>query len=514
MKKALFLSVLLLILVHIRCSFDALSGTTSSENAKIIGSVVTKTGSGASNTIVKMIPKEYISLIDGALPDSLVDTTDQNGEFEFSIARGNVYNIEAVQITERTRLLITGVYVHGDTVLVPTDTLKQPGMIKLFIPDTLDTTGVYAVIIGTTIYSGLWKTVSDSTGTSIAIDSVPEAKIPAIFYHSATSTRIISDTITVVENDTAITDAFVFWANYTTENSSLRHNEVRDILITSDGSKWFATTGGVAKVDGIDWTLYHEGNSGLPADWVRSITIDKSGNLWFAMGIYFMDGVAEFDGAAWTTYGESNSDLPYNSVNHIMCDNTGNIWASMDEGKAVARFDGTTWIGLDSTNSGLPSNTVKYIIQDKNNNLWFATNGGVAQFDGTTWTVYNTDNSGIGSNINYSIGIERNGTIWFGHEGSISKYDGANWTIYDGSFSDLLSVGGVQTIVEDTAGNIWIGTMWGLIKFDGVTWTDYNGKRYKQLDGKAIYAISFDRDNNMWLGTWRSGVMAFGPTVK
>ena len=525
MKKVnLFLICFYSLFIHCSLSlFSSNDGGSSSEVIAVIGNIVNNDGATGQGTQVFLISNEYNPIKDGPITDSLIDTTDSLGFYHFTIPKSDsgIYNIQAVHNANKKSLLITNLAIREDTVSIPVDTLKDPGAIKLFLPDTIDTADAYVYIRGTTLYGYLSETVSDSNGYSITLDSVPEAMLYGIHYgkiNDPLEPVLLSDTVTVIPNDTVIIEAFISWVNYTTENSGLRDNEVMDILITSDGSKWFATTGGVAKLDGADWTLYHMGNSGLPDDWVRSVTMDKSGNIWFAMGVDFKDGVAKFDGVTWTGFNENNSGLPYNSVNHVMCDNDGNIWACMDEGidssYGAAKFDGTTWTGYDSVNSGLPSNIVRQIAQDNNNTLWFATNGGVAQFDGTTWTVYNTTNSGIGSNTNYSIRIELNGNIWFGHEGSLSKFDGSNWTVYDNSYSDLLSVGGVQTIAEDTHGNIWIGTMWGLIKFDGITWTDYDGERYKLLDGKAIYAISFDSDNNMWLGTWRSGVIAFGPTVK
>ncbi|MBN2036742.1 MAG: DUF2341 domain-containing protein, partial [Chitinispirillaceae bacterium] len=85
------------------------------------------------------------------------------------------YNLQAVHLSARTRLLITAVTVGGDTTWVATDTLRVPGIVKVYLPDGLDPGNCLVYVPGTTIAAS-----SVPTTRYVVIDSVPAGKIPSL----------------------------------------------------------------------------------------------------------------------------------------------------------------------------------------------------------------------------------------------------------------------------------------------------------------------------------------------
>ena len=332
MKHTLgYILIALLIGALVSCSTSPLAGNSSEiTNGYVVGSIINIDGSPASNTVVRLVPADYDPVKGPPLPESLIDTTNQYGEYSFTISDTGNFNIQAVHLSERTRLLTQGIVIDNqkDTIVLPDDTLKEPGVIKIFLPDTIDTTGAYLYIEGTTIFENLAKSVVDSEGLSIIIDSVPEAEIPGLHYdkiNNPANPLLLSDTLQVTSNDTFVTEAFVFWINYTQTNSGLPGGVILDIYKAYGETMWFATNAeGVAVFNGTGWAVYDTNNSQIPSNIVHEVIRDNAGLMWFAT----QGGVASFDGITWTTYTADNSDMPGNFATIIDFDSKGIIWIS------------------------------------------------------------------------------------------------------------------------------------------------------------------------------------------
>jgi hypothetical protein len=159
------------------CSMDG-GGGSDVGNGKVVGMMITSQGGLAANTQVMLITADYNPETDGPVPDSLIDTTNSAGEYSFSMLQENMYNIVAVQLDSRERLIIASIIVRRNaTVNVPVDTLQQPGAIKVMLPDSVDAVNGYVYVPGTTITAGL----GGATGF-IMVDSVPAGTMPAVNY--------------------------------------------------------------------------------------------------------------------------------------------------------------------------------------------------------------------------------------------------------------------------------------------------------------------------------------------
>ena len=140
------------------------------------------------------------------------------------------------------------------------------------------------------------------------------------------------------------------WTTYTTANSGILDNDVTAVTIDATGAFWFGTgTAGVSHTQNlVAWTSYTTAN-GLGSNDVRDILVGSDGAVWFATE----GGVSRYINGVFSTSNVANSGVPSNSTRALAEDAQGNIWVATDGG--VGRFDGTTWVSF-TTAGGLASN--------------------------------------------------------------------------------------------------------------------------------------------------------------
>jgi len=491
-------------------------GGTEDVNSKtVIGVIYDATNKPAANTQVILIPYNYNPVSDGAIPDSLKDTTDKNGIYVFHTADSGAFNVQATHIFERTQAFIPEIKTTHDTTFAPFDTLKGLGTLKIFLPDSIDTVNGYVYIPGTMIHKNLSSINSKNLSRSITIDSLPEATFTAAYYdvlNDPYQPVVLTDTLSIFENDTLVIETVVFWAQYTIENSSLLSNHVFCICEGADEALWFGTFAGAARFNGTTWTNFTTANSGLRHNYVYDIERDKYGTLWFAT----QGGFSSFNGSVWNRHDSLNARLKSKYTTCIQFDKYGNIWIGTYAGGLVKVNKYATSLTIyDTSNCEIPQDSLNDLAIDKEGTIWVATIlKGIGKLSGQTWTVYDTTNSPIRSNNIFKVTIDSLGNKWFGyHQGGVSKLEGSKWeTYYAGS--SIILMGAIYTSEPDMYGNMWFGTTIGLTKYDGKIWTNFVGEKYKLLQDKWVYSIFIDKDNNKWVGTKNCGLIAFGPTIK
>lgn len=192
---------------YFRCSVptQVVGGGSDTE---VSGKIVDTEGDPAPNTIVQLIPNDFNPYKEAGLLDSLpVDTTDSMGAYCFhSIDTGGMYNIQALHLTERTSVFVKDIEAAGDTTHVPTGILTEPGSIRTFLPNTVDTVDGYVFIEGSTILHDL--SGGSYIGGSyylIVIDSVPTGLMPSVIYvprQQDPHQYLLSNIAVVQSNDT------------------------------------------------------------------------------------------------------------------------------------------------------------------------------------------------------------------------------------------------------------------------------------------------------------------------
>ena len=190
-----------------RCSNIPLAGGSDNPDFKIVGVITDAGGLPAPNTEVRLIPGSYNPANGPALSASLTDTTDSRGSYRFTVAQRGVYDIQAVQLTQRTRSLILGISVTLDTTNVAASPLTAPGTVKIMLPAGGDTTHDYLYVPGTTLQASLRQSAD-----SVMLDSVPAGTIPALYYaRGQAAPYAFRYEISVLPGDTTVT-ALAQWS--------------------------------------------------------------------------------------------------------------------------------------------------------------------------------------------------------------------------------------------------------------------------------------------------------------
>jgi hypothetical protein len=183
-------------------SLAPLTGTSEQGNARVTGAVIFSNGEPAARVQVSLIAAAYNPVTDGPVSRSRIDTTDVRGSFTFTNVDTGAYVVSAVQIDMRTRALKTGILVKGDTAVVPVAMLREPGAIKVLLPEGFDAANGYVYVPGTTI-SGVF---TDNNSAAV-LDSVPSGIIPQFYLgarNDPTQQRRLRDSIRVQPNSVTV----------------------------------------------------------------------------------------------------------------------------------------------------------------------------------------------------------------------------------------------------------------------------------------------------------------------
>lgn len=208
MNKAIYIITFIWLLL-IDCAIDPLAGgsTDTELGGNVVGFILNDNGEPAPNTRVLLISYDYNPVVDEPIPDSLIDTTDEKGYYNFTVSDTGIFNIEAVHYSQKTRTLEKGILVNSDTTHVPDATLKEPGTIEIHMPDTVDTCDGYVYIPGTTLYRKFSDVMLIGNGKySLTLESVPASTIPVVVYKSEDWDFYMTDLIMIESNETVIID--------------------------------------------------------------------------------------------------------------------------------------------------------------------------------------------------------------------------------------------------------------------------------------------------------------------
>ncbi len=210
--KQVFTSISVFSFLLLGCGNNArIAGTvTDTGNPVITGRIVDTLGHSVSGVQAFAIPVSYDPVGDRGVPDSMMDTTDQNGRFAVRIPVHGTYNVQALHLMLRTRILIQNVDAAGDSTALPADTLRNSARIEVVVPLGLDSTNGYFFIPGTTVYALLSHTAEGR----VVLDSVPALANLSIYYsvRGSSAVRPVRDSVIVAPGG-IVTIAYVGWAH-------------------------------------------------------------------------------------------------------------------------------------------------------------------------------------------------------------------------------------------------------------------------------------------------------------
>jgi hypothetical protein len=150
-------------------------GSSVSGNARVTGFLFDGNGSPAIRTQVNLIPAGYNPRCDPVLPATQKTVTDSMGAYRFDLADSGEFNIQGIAADGKT-VLVKGLQIAGTPVDIAADTVRDPGTIKIAIPDNIDPNSGYAYIPGTLISAD----ARGAQGTFFILSGVPADSVQSV----------------------------------------------------------------------------------------------------------------------------------------------------------------------------------------------------------------------------------------------------------------------------------------------------------------------------------------------
>lgn len=195
--------------------------------------------------------------------------------------------------------------------------------------------------------------------------------------NSATAVFISSENtkwISVAGRGVCCIDSSFNWSSYTPAEG-LCSQEIVTIQEDRNGNIWMGSNGKGAcclEREGA-WLQFSSTNSGLISDEVRQIVAEPPNRLWFVTP----SGVSVFNGQNWTSYTARNSPLGDFRPTAMAVDGSGNKWIGTERGGLFKLDSFGMWTTFHRDNSSLPDNRVKALAIDQRGTVWVATSAGL-----------------------------------------------------------------------------------------------------------------------------------------
>ena len=132
------------------------------------------------------------------------------------------------------------------------------------------------------------------------------------------------------------------------------------------------------------WVLYTTSNSGIPSDEIRDLRLEYYGiNKWY-LWIATDNGLSRFNGVSFKNYDTTNSGLPSNNLYSIELDKLNHKWIGTDQG--IVYWDHLRWaVWNNGTNPELPVGRFTNIVEAGNVNVWFVIDAPASPGDNELW---------------------------------------------------------------------------------------------------------------------------------
>ena len=287
-------------------------------------------------------------------------------------------------------------------------------------------------------------------------------------------------------------DGFRFHNFYcsSTDKSSLKSNQVTDILVDGEGLLWIKTAEG--------YCVYHPDTESFDREvpeWMRKcglkkfpdeIYIDRKHNFWMAVkgvGCYYYQVAA--NKSTLFKFGKGKNEIPYGEVNGFA--ERGNSLVATYNNGVLVRLDAdkhrVVWV-----NKSIPKTSTQYqyyrTFIDRHYNYWVSNNN---------------------HTLVYSSAAHR----WFASVKEFFAYSG---------FKDYVTNFLIRDVKEDAHGRLWMAT-----DHDGLYVVDMARRKLEHaltdatnpnsLPDNTLENIFIERSGAVWIGTYKSGVAYYSPSL-
>ncbi len=269
----------------------------------------------------------------------------------------------------------------------------------------------------------------------------------------------------------------------------LPRNRIQAIEQTPDGYLWIATSGGLARFDGVRFVVFDSSNTpALRDESILSLLPARDGSLWAGTE---GGGLVHYQNGVFTSYGAAEG-LTNGFVRSLAEGETGSLWVGTDRGffqMVKGRFN-----RLDHGTAESPFASVVEIAVDTRGRVWVGTQSGLLTVAGGMIVPAMCRGERAVAPVK---GLYRT------HDGKVLSIDNEGFSeIQDGCRepSPLARDFSVTSLQEGRDGNLWVGTLGeGLIRYAGVQAQSFTAPSV--LPDNAITAVFQDREQDIWVGT-------------
>jgi len=358
------------------------------------------------------------------------------------------------------------------------------------------------------------------------------------------------------------------------DQTSLSHNDIRDLCIDHKDRIWVGTFKGLCQFDKklkkfLQYKKTNNPNS-IPDNSIKSLYEDRKGSMW--IGTYFAgiinidDRYNQFENFVFSPFEDG---LSAEVISAFEEDKEGNLWIGTEGGglnyydvstgkyaifqasdsktntiagnniKQVLLTGDSLWIGTFNkgysimnlrsgkienhrSNPQLPhsisnNNVYGFLLEGKN--MWILTYGGglnILDLDSGKYSVYNHDprnSNGISSDFSRVIMKSKDGNIWIGTSRGLNKVV-KNTKGLPARFINFLRDDKIYALAEDSREQIYVGTI-----SNGFYILNPKTEELQQLTledglaGNTVYGILEDDDKFIWLST-NNGISKYDPRTK
>ncbi|MBF0431000.1 MAG: DUF2341 domain-containing protein [Fibrobacteria bacterium] len=343
------------------------AGTASGgESIEVAGIISVNSGAHMTNTVVTLYPKTYNPYLDGTVPDSLVDTTDEEGIYRFENVETGSYNIKAVSAKGLMLALKQGINIteKKDTTITLSEMfLKPPGKINVSLQEVSAKEGDYVCLPGTGV-SALINT-QNVTEQLVAVSDVPVGSYRELVYGDSvganlnlldSSLEVVSDSLSVVAPYRAWNKSKKIIINTSVSGADIKEMLVNYPLLVRLDSSHFSFSD--AKSDGGDIRFSTSAGKVLQYEVEYWDLENKKAELWILVDTILGDNSEQFITMHWdnatVAEGEDGAAVfdtadGFTGVWHL-----GETGATDSDGfkDATANGDHGTGVSLDMSSSG------------------------------------------------------------------------------------------------------------------------------------------------------------------
>ena len=283
--------------------------------------------------------------------------------------------------------------------------------------------------------------------------------------------------------------------------------EVRDIVVTDEGSIWFSSWGnGIARLNESDWVSYSSSSGHLPSDFVPTLFWDAEEH-WMWAGTD--EGLVVFD---------SDQAVPVSlpveffgdefEITFVFRFSDGELWIGSRMGAVIGAHPSLSADGkrivLGNVREvlvagGDPGFVVRGILEGQDGSRWVARNrSGVMQLQEGAWVEHSP--ARIGVDRSDGLFEAADGGIWVSGSEQPSGFDGERWTVVGHSVE-------TKFFSEASDGKFYLGSSTGQIfSSESSQTTGRQIRSWNNVVTTRVRVVRVFNDFLLWVGT-KEGIL-------